>query len=137
GDGEAAEVEGDHHGLAVDAVEVDVAGVRDAMPAAAVDAARRDALEERVFQAVAEGGDAPGVGDEVAAGQVAGGAEGGDAGDVFGAGTAVALVMPAEGLGGEARSLAHVEGADALRRVELVRAHAVEVGAELLDVDGN
>src|SRR5437660_5674064 len=49
GDGEAAQVERDHHSLAIDAVEVEVAGVGHAVPARAVDACAGDAIAAAVF----------------------------------------------------------------------------------------
>ena len=47
GDGEAAQVERDHQGLAIDAVEIDVAGVGRAIPARAVDAGAGNAPRAR------------------------------------------------------------------------------------------
>src|SRR6516162_66865 len=52
--GETAQIERNDHGLAIDAVEVEVAGVRDAAPAGAVDAGAGDAVEDERLEAVAE-----------------------------------------------------------------------------------
>src|ERR1017187_8141652 len=100
GDGEAAQVERDHQGFAIDSVEVHVGGIGRAARAGAVHAGARNAFEDGVFQAVAQGGETFGFGGEGSGGELGGGAEGRDAGHVLGAGPPVALVMPAEGDGG-------------------------------------
>ena len=89
-----------------------------------------DAFQHGVLQPVAEGGEALGIFRHTASGEFGGGAESCDAGDVFGAGPAIAFVMAAVGDGREAGSFAYVERSDALGRVELVAAHAVEIDAE-------
>src|ERR1035441_5537807 len=61
GDGEAAQIEGDDHGFAIDAVEVEIAGVGHAIPARAVDAGAGNVVQHGVLQAVAQRGEALGV----------------------------------------------------------------------------
>src|SRR5450432_2134364 len=60
-DREAAQVKRDHHGFAIDAVEVNIAGVGHAIPARPVDAGPGNAFEHGVFQTVAQHGEAFGV----------------------------------------------------------------------------
>ena len=64
-------------------------------------------------------------------------AEAHDAGDIFRAGAALALVRSAEEERLEARAAADIENADALRRVQLVPGDAEQMAADGLDVDGN
>jgi len=91
-----------------------------------------------LFEAIAENGDAVvGAVGEGGAGDLAGLAEADDAGDVFGAGAALALVGSAEEEGLEAGAAAGVEDADALGRVELVSGDAEQMAADGLDVDGD
>ncbi len=105
GNGEAAQVERDHQRLAIDAVEIHVAGVGRAVPARAVDAGAGNAVEHGVLQAVAQRGEPLGFGGQASAPASFGrGAEGRDAGNVLRAGAAVALVMAAEGDGRERAS---------------------------------
>src|ERR1017187_1952781 len=137
GDGEATQVERDDHGFTIDAVEVDIGGIGQAVPARTVDAGARNAVQDGVLQAIAQHGEAFGVLGHAPGGEFRGGAEGGDAGDVLGARAAVAFVMAAVHDGREAGALAYVERAYALGRIELVTAHAVEVHAERLDVHGD
>src|SRR5450759_4289591 len=106
GDREAAQVERDHHGFAIDAVEVEIAGVRQAIPARPVDARAGNAFEHGVLQTVAQHGEAFGVLGHAAAGELRGRAEGGDPGDVLRARPAVALVVSAVADGREAGALA-------------------------------
>src|SRR5260370_38948617 len=47
---EAAEVEGDHHGFAIDAVEVELGGVGPAVPARAVDTGAGNAFQHGVLE---------------------------------------------------------------------------------------
>src|ERR1039458_2926760 len=56
GDREAAQIEGDDHGFAIDAIEVEIAGVGHAIPARAVDAGAGNVIQDSVFQAVAQRG---------------------------------------------------------------------------------
>src|ERR1019366_6320264 len=126
GDREAAQVERDHHGFAIDAFEVKIAGVGHAIPARAVDARAGNAFEHGVLQAVAQHGEAFGVLGHAAPGEFRGRAEGRDSRDVLRAGPAVALVMAAVGDGREAGSLAGVERSHALGRIQPVAAHAAE-----------
>ena len=131
-DGEALEVEGDDQGFGVDVIEVEVGGVGDARGAGAVDAGVGDCSEEALFEAVAEGGevcwDRCGVGlSQPCVGEFGGFAEGYDAGDVFGAGAALALVGAAVEERGEADVAADEEDAGALRGVHLVAGDGEQV----------
>src|SRR5690349_22393280 len=135
-DREAAQIEGDHERLAIDAIEIQVAGVGHAIPARAVDAGAWDALEHGIFQAIAQGREPLAIFGEPPAGQLCRGAEGRDGRDIFRARTPVALVMAAERNRRQTRAATHVERAYALRRVELVAAHRVEIDPECLHVHG-
>ena len=131
GDGEAAQIEGDDHGLAIDAIEVDIAGVGRAIPARAVDAGAGDAFEHAVFQPVAQQAkrsvsSAPSVrpASSAAAPKAA------MPGTFSVPGRRSRSWWPPKAMGARLRSLADVERADALGRIELVAAHAVEIDAE-------
>ena len=63
------------------------------------------------------------------------GGEADGAGDVLGAGAAVALLRAADDLRGERRAASHVQRADALRAVDLVRGDREQVDAERIDVE--
>src|SRR5436853_465762 len=63
--------------------------------------------------------------------------EGGDRRNVFGARTAIALVVSAEGNRLEPGALACVKRADTLGGIQLVAAHAIEVDTERFYVHGN
>jgi len=127
-DGEALEVEGDDEGFGFEVIEVEVAGVGDAWCVAAVDAGLVDLGEDALFEAVAEGGEFDGaVGVEPGGGEFCGFAEADDAGYVFGAGAALALVRAAVEHGGETDVAADEENADAFGRVDLVAGEGEEV----------
>ena len=142
GDGDALEVEGDDEGFAFDVIEPEIGGVGDAGNGfagygGAVDARAGD-LEQAGFEAVAEGGEAlHGAVFERVLGEFNGLGEADDAGDVFRAGAAAALVAAANEEGVERGSAADVEGSDALGSVELVGADGEQMAAVAADVDGN
>src|SRR5260370_36593650 len=75
GDRKAAEIERNDKRLAVDSVEIDIAGIGRAAPSRTVDAGSLDAVEDRALQAVAQVGQALGIGGQVAGREFGGGAE--------------------------------------------------------------
>ncbi len=84
--------------------------------------------EDALFEAVAEGGEFDGaVGVEPGGGEFCGFAEADDAGYVFGASAALALVRAAVQHGGEAHVAADEESADAFGGVDLVAGEGEEV----------
>ena len=94
-----------------------------------------NALEQALLQAVAQRRQARAFFGQMRAGQFRGLAEAGDAGNVFRAGAAVALAVPAVHQRSQAHALAHVQRADALGPANLVRGKREQLHAELVDVD--
>ena len=154
GDGDAGEIEGDEEGLGFEAREGDAGGVVDAFYTKAVDLVIGDLAVEPVFEVVAKDKRVGGqVGVLVAinpvvsmtfedtggGGEFSCGAEGYDAGDVFCAGAALALVGSAVEHGAERSFAADEEGAGALGGVELVAGEAKEVDVFVVvgEVDGD
>ena len=134
--GDGVKVELDEDGLALDALEAAAEAVRQAVreieragKAYALEAAR-----QRLSQIVAEATYVRDAGVELLVSEAERFCETDGAGDVLGAGAAVALLGAAQQLADEGRARPDVEGADAFGTVELVRRQREEVDAEAVDV---
>lgn len=130
--GDALHVERDEECLGVDAVDAQVGGVWRAVgglgSTRTIDVRVGDCGEQALLELVAQGGELLwSVGVEPCEGEFGGAAEGDDAGDVFGAGSALALLRAAV----EERRKMHVfadeEDACALRGVHLVAGDGEDV----------
>ena len=130
--GDALHVERDEECLGVDAVEAQVGGVGRAVgglgSTRTIDVRVGDCGEQALLETVAQGGELLwSVGVEPCEGEFGGAAEGDDAGDVFGAGSALALLRSPV----EERRKMHVfadeEDACALRGVHLVAGDGEDV----------
>jgi len=137
GAGETLEVEGDEERFAFDAGEDEICGVRSARGSAGVHTGLGNVTQQTLLQSVAKGGDALGIFGERFAGDFGGFAESHYAGDVFGAGTEAALVMPAVQELAQTRAAAHVQGTDALRGIQLVTGDGEEIESHSVDINGN
>jgi hypothetical protein len=127
-DGEALEVEGDDEGFGFEVIEVEIAGVGDAVCSSAVDSGLVDLGEDALFEAVAECGEFGGtVGVEPRVREFSGFAQADDGGYVFGSGAALTLMGAAVEHGSEANVAADEEDSDAFGGVHLVAGEGEEV----------
>jgi len=133
--GDALYIQRDEERFGVDAFEVEVSGIGDAWRCGGVEVGVRNGCEEAAFEAIAESGELCGFGGEQPLrGEFGGAAEGYDAGDVLGAGAALAFVRPSVEERGELDSLADEEDASALRRVHLVAGEREQI--DVLELTG-
>src|SRR5712664_3263595 len=137
GTGEALQIERNKEGFALDTGEDEICGVWSARSRGGVHTRLRNAVQETLLQAVAEGRDALGVFDERLARDFRGLAEPHNSGDVFRAGTEAALVMSAVEKLAQKGSATNVQSADALGRIQFMSGNREQIHVERVDVDGN
>src|ERR1700722_1683348 len=136
GTGDALEVEADLQGLAYRVCKCEIAGVGNAAAVVTVDEALRDRFEKGLLETVSQRADFFEVEADMMGGQFGGLAKADDAGDVFGAGTAIAFVMAAVKNGSDRHAGAQVQSADALGPVKFVSGDGKQIDAEAVDIDG-
>ena len=132
---DALQVECDEEAFGVDAVDAEVGGIGHAGSVGGVDLSVGDGGAEALFEAIAKAlhvGRAAGL--EPGAGEGSGGAEAYDAGDVFGAGSALTLVGTAVEEGSEVGAGANEQGAGASGGVHFVAGEGEEV--DVLELAG-
>src|SRR5579872_7145431 len=134
---ESAQIESDQQRLAVDAVESDVGRVGSARSAGPVDVRTGDAIQDSVFQAIAQCFQTRPLGSAVIDDPLCSTAQADRAGDIFSTRTPVALMMAAMHHRGERSSLADVQRADPLGRIKFVTGDGIHVDAQGRDVDWN
>ena len=117
--------------------EAHVDGVGQALRGVAVEREAGDGPFELLPEQVAQPLHALGFVVEGGAGEVCGGGEAYDAGDVLGVGPEAVFVAGAAQEGFEVGALADVEGADAFGGVELVSGAGQQVDMEVVDVEGD
>ena len=126
---DAALVEEDEGGFALDAFEGKIGGVWEAVGAVAVDTATGDGGEEGSFEAVAERGL-----ERMGGGEFGGFSEGDDRCDILRA-SAAAVFLSATQERGEGNSAVDIEGTDTFRRMELVSRETHEMHPEAFETE--
>ncbi len=120
--------------LGLDEIEGDVAGVREALVAVAVDVEMRQTLEQRFLEAVAHGAHAGLLVGERLQRQFRRAAQADDRGDILRAAALAAFLAAADDVGHDLGASLDVKHAHALGRMELVARHGEKIDVALGDV---
>src|ERR1700719_4673836 len=131
----AHQIECDEHCFAPRSREREVRRVRDSPSDGAIHEYRRDGIEDRALEPVAQSGDALRLRCEICESEFGGLTEANDPGNVFGTGATITFVMATVKLWNERRAGAFVESTDTLWAIDFVRGDAEQIHAELIHAE--
>ena len=125
------------YGFALDVLEGEAGAVREAARAIdrTCDDRMRNAAREFIEQPIAQRGDVRASGGALGRRETQRRRQADGAGDVLRAGAAVPFLRAADDLRRERRAAAHVQRADTLRAVDLVRGDGEQVDVERIDAE--